>query len=145
MGHREGQGTLGWVGRSARGGALDREADSSEDQQVEIELARSPVLPSPTPEGALDGLERYQQRGRARRRIRAARDVDGDDRVVELRLVDDTHRGSGVQPRDPSQLRSRQSSQGVDGRREGTRHVSDIRAQPHICAGPTLGQGAPPR
>ncbi len=53
-----------------------------------------------TTERALETLERGEQVEGAGRRVRTGRDVERDDRVVEIGLVGDADRGRDVQPRD---------------------------------------------
>ena len=62
----------------------------AEDQEVEIELARSPAAADLPAERALDRFQGDQERHGRGRRIGSGRDVQGDDRVAELRLVEDT-------------------------------------------------------
>ena len=86
--------------RAGLGRAVDREPGATEDEQVEVELARTPAPPAAAPEVALEALQRREERRRARRRIRACRNVERDDRVAEVGLIGDADRGGDVQPGD---------------------------------------------
>ncbi len=48
--------------RAGLGRAVDREPGSAEDEQVEVELARTPAPPTPAPEVALEALQRREER-----------------------------------------------------------------------------------
>ena len=83
----------------AVGRPLDRDPRPTEDEQVEVELARAPAPSLPAPEGALERLELGQERQRPGRRVGSGRRVDRDDGVAELGLVGDADRRGRVQAR----------------------------------------------
>ena len=65
---------------------------AAEDQQVQVDLARTPALALLTAHRLLDALEGGEQCECTRLRVRAGRDVERDDCVQEVRLVDHADR-----------------------------------------------------
>ena len=90
------------IRRSGLRRSLDVDPVAAEDEQVEVQLARPPSLPLTPSERSLQPLQPDEQRQRAGGGIGAERDVDRDNRVAELRLVDDPDRRCRVEPRDAS-------------------------------------------
>jgi hypothetical protein len=111
-----------------------------EHQQVQVDLSRAPPFALLPPEGALEALERDQERGGAGRRIRPGRQVERDDRVPELRLVHDPDGSRRVQPRYAAEPRARQGHQRMDGRIENACRVADVRPQPDVRPHPAHGR-----
>lgn len=70
---------------------------TTEDEKVEIQLARTPPLPIAPTERPLKAFEGDEERQRAGSGIGAKRDVDRGDRVAELRLIRDADRLRGVE------------------------------------------------
>ncbi len=105
---------------------------AAEHEQVEIELSRSPALALLTPERPLEPLQGNEQRDGGRLRIRAARDVEGDDGVPELRLIDEAHGLGRIEPRDPDESDAGQRCQRADAGRERRRRIAEIRAEPDV-------------
>ena len=68
-------------------GALHAESRPTEDEEIEVELARAPATAPLATERALQALEPGQQVEGAARRVRAGRDIERDDRVMEIGLV----------------------------------------------------------
>ena len=94
------------------GRALDLIGMAAEDEQVEVELAGAPALAVLPPEGALDRLEREQQGQCAGLRVGTGRDVEGDDRVAEVRLIRDADGRRGVQAGDTDEPGARGGPRG---------------------------------
>ncbi len=90
------------IGRAGLRRSLDDDPVAAEDEQVEVQLARPPALALTPSECLLQPLQPDEQRQRAGGRIGPEWDVDRDNRVAELRLVDDPDRRCRVEPRDAS-------------------------------------------
>ena len=73
---------------------------TSEDEQVEIELARSPALAILPPERPLELLQGEEQGKRPGSRVAAGWSVERHHGIAELGLVDDADRLGRVKPRD---------------------------------------------
>jgi hypothetical protein len=119
------------------GGTLDPQPGTPEDQQVEVQFARTPstaVLPT---KGPLDPLERRQESDRSRRRVRSGGNVERDDSVSELRLVGDTHGSGGVQTRNSTQANAWKRSEGRDGSSQRGLQLADVGAEADIGANPS--------
>jgi hypothetical protein len=121
-----------WIRRAGFRRSLDVDPMSAEDEQVEVQLARTPALALAPPERALQPLERDEQGQRAGRGIGPARDVDRDGRVAELRLVDPTDGCRRVEPRDAAEPGTRQGGEGPDPRGDRLGRVADVRSEPDV-------------
>ncbi len=132
-----------WIRRSGFRRSLDVDPVAAEDEQVEVQLARPPPLALTPSERSLQPLQPDEQRQRAGGGIGPARDVDRDNRVEELRLVDNTDRHRRVEPRDASQPGTGQDGEGLDRCGDRLGRVADIRPQPDVCAN-SPGQNPPP-
>jgi len=118
---------------------------ASEDEQVEIELARSPPAAIAPAERSLDPLERHEERQRPGRRVRAGGHVERDDRVPEGGLVDGADRHRVVQARDAAHARSRQGTQRMHARRQRCRGVADVGSQADVGSDGLCQLAGPPR
>jgi hypothetical protein len=102
MRHLEQLGGLGRVGgrveRPSVRRTIDGEPGAPEDEQVEVEFARTPASSDPPAGRSLEVLERDEQGRRTGGRIGAGRDVEGDDRIAELGLVGHADRRRRIQP-----------------------------------------------
>ena len=127
---------LGGGHRTTRGRPIDRQPMPAEDQEVEVELARSPATADLPAERALHGLQGDQERHGRGRRIRPGRDIQGDDRVAELRLVADADRLGRVQPGHAAQACPRERGQGVHGGSQRRLGVADVRPETDVCPRP---------
>ena len=67
------------VERHSLGRALDRDAATPEEEEIEVELAGTPAPAITTPERPLDALERDEERERARSMVRPCGDIERDD------------------------------------------------------------------
>ena len=125
---------IGFAGSSLRaaGGRSTRMRVASEDEEVEVELAGTPALAGLSPEGALDHLQREQQGQGAGLRVGAGRDVEGDDRVAELRLVRDADGRRRVEARDAGEAGAGQRGEGVDARCQRGRRVAEVGAEADV-------------
>ena len=138
------------VDRARLRGSLDGDAPAPEDQQVEVELARTPALTLLPPERALEPLERGQERDRAGFGVAAGGDVQGDDGVPEFGLVGDADRLGRVEPRDAAQADPgdrRERPDRVGQRRLGVADVrpkADIRTDPSFGHAPSMRNGSEP-
>ena len=103
MGHHQQVGGLAGVERYALGRTIQRQPGTSEDQEVEVELPRTPAFAILAPEGALKLLQRHEQGDRPGRRARTGRHIKGHDRIAEVRLVRDADRPGGIQARNAPQ------------------------------------------
>ena len=124
------------------GRPLDREAGAAEDEQVEVELARTPTAARRPAESTLELLERGQQLGGPGRRVNIRRDVDRRDRVVEVGLVRHSDRGGRVETRHAGEADARQVREGHDGARQGRWRVADVPAEADVGADPAIGHGS---
>jgi hypothetical protein len=113
--------------------SLDCDPVATEDEQVEIELARAPPLAIATPERTLELLQGDEEGDGAAGRVRSARDVDGDDRVAERRLVDDADRLGREEPRDAVEAGAGQGRQRRDARRDRRLRIAEVRPEPDVC------------
>ncbi len=110
---------------------------TAEDEQVQVELPGTPALAFAASEGALQALERDQERQRPGLGVRAGGDVEGDDRVAELGLVQDPDGSGGIQPRHADQARAVERGQGVDPGGERAGGVAEVRSQADVGAHPS--------
>jgi len=145
MRHLEQPVAVAGIERHARRRSLDGEPMASEDEQVEIELARSPPATISAAERSLDRLERHEERQRPGRRVRPGGHVERDDRVPEGRLIDDADRRRLVQARDAAQARSRQGMQRVHARCQRGHGVADVGSQADIGSDGLCQLAGPPR
>ena len=111
---------------------VDCQPGAAEDQQVEVELAWPPAPARLAAERPLDRLQADQQDRGPDLRIGTGRDVEGGDRVAELRLVGDPDRIGRVQPRDGDQARTGQGGQGMDGGTQRLGGVTQVGAEADI-------------
>lgn len=132
------------VERPAGGRPRDRQPLPPEQEEIEVEDARPPATTGLPARRALDRLQREEQLEGARRWIRAARHVEGDDGVPERRLVDDTDRPGQVEARDTAKADTRQGRQVADGGRERGRRVAEVGAEADVRPDPaaTTGTGS---
>ena len=117
--------------RPAGGRSID-ELGAAEDQQVEVELARSPAAAGLTPERALDRLQPDQQDGGPDLRLWSGRHVKGRDGIAELGLVGDPDWIRRVQPRDGDQARVGQGGQGMDRGTQCSGRIAEVGAEADI-------------
>lgn len=122
--------------------AFDRKARTPEDEQIEVELARTPARPTATPERTLELLELRKQRHGSGGGVGAGWDVQGDDRIAEHGLVDDPHGFGRVQPRDATEAHAQQTGERPDRRCQGGAGIADVRPQPDVGADATVGHGS---
>ena len=125
-------GRLRRVIRAGLGRPLDGDPVATEQQQVEVELARPPAGALPAPERPLQLLERDEQRDGPGRRIRAGRHVELDRRVPELGLVGHADGRRRVEPRHGAQPRARQGPQRMDAGRDRPGRVAEVRPEPDV-------------
>ena len=125
--------------------SVDGEPMAPEDEQVEIEFARSPPTTVAPAEGSLDLLERDEEHGRPGRRVRSGGHVERNDRVPEGGLVDDPDRRGVVETRDAAQARSRQGSQRMHARRERGGGIADVGSQADVRSNGPRQVAGPPR
>lgn len=111
---------------------------STEDQEVEVELARSPATAASTTRGSLEGLEAAEQRkGRFRRVVGPTHDVEANGAVAELRLVRDPPGRRGVQAGDAADRSARERIQRDDCLSERPRGVAEVRPEADVGADPS--------
>jgi ribosomal protein L32 len=106
---------------------------STEEQQVQIQLAGAvaeSILPA---EGALDRLEGQEQGDRPGVWARTGGHVQRGDRVVEIGLVRHLKWSGHVEARDAGEARSRKRRQGVDGRGQRRLPVAYVGPQADVC------------
>ena len=118
---------------------------SPEHEKVEIELARPPALAILTAERPLELLEGDEQRDGAGLGVRAPRHVERRDGVAELRLVDEAHWFSRIEPRHAGEPAARQRRERMDPRGERRTGVADVRAEPDVRPHPRSQGSASPR
>ena len=123
---------FGRVGRARFERTIDGHAVTSEGEQVEVELARTPASAFLPPERSLDRLQRHQEGQRAGLRVRTGRHVQGDDRISELRLVSDADRGRGVEARDAVESSARQRGEAANARLQRRLRPAYVRPQPDV-------------
>ena len=137
---------VGWLGRIGGSGgrrSLDGDPMTSEDEQVEIELAWAPALAMLPPKRQLELLEGDEQGKRARGRVISGWSVERDDGVAELGLVEDADRRGRVKPRDTAQSDAGQCRDRPDPFRDGPPGVAEVCPEPDVR--PNIpGQGPPP-
>ena len=129
------------VDGARRGRPLDGDPGSTEDQQVEVELARSPATAILPAELALETLERREEVEGAGRRIRTGRRVECHDRVPELGLVDDADRLGRVQARHGTDAAGGQRRERANGRDERRLGIADVGAEADVRADSAVGHG----
>lgn len=132
-----------WIHRAGFRRSLDVDRVAAEDEQVEVQLTRAPALALAPPERLLQPLEPDEQRQRAGSGIRPPWDVNRDNRVPELRLVDDPDRRRRVEPRDASQPGARQGRESLDPGGDRLGRVADVRPEPDVRPN-SPGQCPPP-
>ncbi len=123
--------------------ALDIDLVTTEDEEVEVQLARTPMPAVATSECPLELLERDEERERAGRGIRPARDVERGCGVAELGLVGHPDRFRRVEAGDTTQPGTRQHGQGTDAGRDRRLRVAEVCPQSDVCPNPA-GQCPPP-
>jgi hypothetical protein len=142
MGHDEQTIGLAGIERDSFRRSSDGEPRSTEHEQVEVELPRTPALALDATERALQLLERDEEGDRPGRGIRAGRDVEADDRVPERGLVDTADGGRDIQPRDGVEPGRRQDVQRSDPARQRVARLAEVRSQPDVR--PNASQVAAP-
>ena len=145
MRDRQRQRRLRRVVAAALGRPLDVDPVAAEDEQVEVDLARSPALPRLAAECPLEALERDEQRERAILGHPAARHVERGDGVPELGLVDDADRLGGVQARHAAEPGARERRERMDRGRQRPVGVADVRPQADVRPDPTHVHAPPAR
>lgn len=114
---------------------FDVDAVAPVDEQVEVDLTRSPALAGSTAAPALQGLERPQQRQGSRLRVaRIALDVDRDSRVPELGLVGLAPGRGRVEARHGLDGDSWKGIQGGDRTGDGRIGVAEVRPETDVGA-----------
>lgn len=114
--------------------ALYRQASATEDEEVEVELARPPASSRPATGGGLQPLQRGEERERAGLAIRVGWDVERDRRIPELRLVRQPDRLGGVEPGDAADPDPGQRRNRAHRRRQCACRVAQVRAQADVGA-----------
>jgi len=132
------------VHRAGRLGPLETDLRSPEDQQVEIELARTPAASTTPAEHALEPLERGQQIEGAELGVGPAGHVEGRDCVPELGLIGHADGCRRVQARHPSHVSTLQGGKGVHGLGERPLRIADVRPEADVRPDPTSRQAVPP-
>ncbi len=123
------------------GRTLDGKPGPSEDEQVEIEFARTPS-PAPTAaERPLDRLQVRQQIEGTALGIRPSRHVDSHNGIPELGLIGDPDRRRGIQPRDRPEVGGRQIGDGPDRLGERRIRIAEVRSKADIGANASIGHG----
>jgi hypothetical protein len=120
------------VDRAGLGRAIDRELGAAEEEQVQVELARTPAPPAAAAEAALEALHRREETRRARRRVRAGRHVERRNRVAEFRLIGDPDRRGGVQPGDAPEPHAGKRGERADRLGQRSFGVADVRTEPDV-------------
>jgi hypothetical protein len=106
---------------------------ASVDQQVQVEFARPPAAASAAPRPALDDLEPCKEVERPGIGIRVGRrHVDRHDGVAELRLVDDTPRRGGIQPRHAADGDAREVVEGGHGVGQRPGGIAEVGAETDV-------------
>ena len=123
------------VDRAGRGWPFDIDGMAPEDQQVEVELARSPA-PTAAPTGAtLEGLEPAEQLERRDGGFAATDpDVERDGSIPEFWLIGDAPRRGRVQPRDAGDVDPRDLVQRNDRARQRLRGIADVGTKTDVGA-----------
>jgi hypothetical protein len=120
--------------RLGGGRTLDGEPRATEQQQVEVELARPPPPATPASGLALEALQLHQQARRANRGVRVAGNVERHGGIQEVRLIGDADGPRPIQPgyaTDPSAWQCRQGRHGAG---QGSPRVTDVRPEPDVRA-----------
>jgi hypothetical protein len=118
--------------RQALGRALDAQPRAAEEQQVEVDLARTPAPPLAAPEVPFESLQPDEEVRRARRWRFPRRRVERHGRVQEIGLVDDADWLRQVQPRDAAEPHAREGRQGDHRVRKRPPRIAHIRPQPDV-------------
>lgn len=105
---------------------------AAEEQQVQVELARTPVLALAAAELALEVLERHQEIGRARGGIGPAGHVEGDDGVQEVGLIDHADGPGSIEARDATEASAGQGAERRHGICQRPARVADVRPKPDV-------------
>jgi hypothetical protein len=114
---------------------LDVDAVATVDQEVEVELARSPSRAPPTTGLSLKGLETAEQCEGGGLGIRGVGgDVQRNDRVPELGLVGDAPRRGRIQPRHAADRHAWQCVECRHRVAERPGCIPEVRAEPDIRA-----------
>jgi hypothetical protein len=123
---------FGGILRAGFGRPLDCDPVATEDEQVEIELTRSPALAIAAPERPLELLQGHEEGERPDRRIGTARDIEGDNGIAELGLVHDADGVGRVEPGDASKLDARHGRQGGNTRGDRRRRIAEVGPEPDV-------------
>jgi len=127
------------VGRASHRRALDGETGAPEDEQVEVEFARSPAPSHPASEVALHVFEGDEERQSARLWRSTGGNVQGDDGIAELRLVDDAHRVRRIEPGNGTEACPRQRGKSTHRLGQRRLRVTDVRPETDVCADSSFG------
>jgi hypothetical protein len=109
---------------------------TAEDQQVQVDHARTPALRRAAAEREFQGLERSQEGERACFGIGTGRYVESGHRVQEVRLIGHPDRCRAIQRRHLAQPHSRQRGECTSGIGQRPVGVADVRAQADVRANP---------
>jgi hypothetical protein len=140
MGHHEQPFGMTGVERNSFGRPFDGEPGAAEDEQVEVELTRTPPTTEVTTEGLLESLQRDEQRNGAGGRVWPGGRIHRDDGVAEWRLVLHPHRFRLVQPGDASEPDAGKRRQRPDGGLERGVGIADIGPQADVRPNPPTDQ-----
>ncbi|HXG40478.1 MAG TPA: hypothetical protein VNJ28_06005 [Candidatus Limnocylindrales bacterium] len=116
------------------GGRTEADPVPSEDEDVEVDLARSPALPRLPSEGSLDGLADGEELEGGRGGIVAEGDVEGRYGIEEGRLLLRTDGPAHVEARDRSKGEAGAGGEGVEGAEEDPFAVAEVRAEADVGA-----------
>ena len=125
-------------------GPLDADSMAAEDEQVEVDLARSPALALFAADRLLQPLERREQGQRAGLWVGPCRHVERDHRVQEIGLIGHADRLGAIQARGAAQSDAGQRRQGaqrvaqVGARVADVRPETDVRPHPFCHAAPRV-------
>lgn len=131
------------VERAGLGWSFDRQARPPEDQEVEVELTRTPASTSKPTERSLEAFELGQELERSGRWFGGRVDLQGHDRIPELGLVDDPDGIRRVQARDAADPGVVEVSERLDGRGERPVGIPDVGAEADVRANSMVGHGSP--
>lgn len=116
------------------GGRTEADPVPSEDEDVEIDLARSPALPGLPPERPLDGLADGEEPEGGRGRIVVEGDIEGRHGVEEGRLILRADGPADIEARNSAQGEAGTGGEGVEGAEEDQVAVAEVRAEADVGA-----------
>jgi hypothetical protein len=115
---------------------FDGEPMAAEHEEVEVELARPPALSLAAAGFALECLQCDEEIRGTDRGIRPRRDVEGCDRIQEVRLVRDADGFRAVQPGHATEASAGQSAERHDGVGQRSTRVTDVGPEPDVRPNP---------